>query len=66
MSQTVGEDIQVEIKRNQELLQLYKEIPTGLFGATMIQADIDSAIKALAEGDIIEILKAYERLKNNE
>lgn len=63
---SVGEDIKVEIKRNQELQKMYQEIPTGFIGASMIQLDIDAAIKALAEGDIIKILTAYEKLKANE
>jgi hypothetical protein len=63
---SVGEDIQVEIKRNQELKSMYDVIPAGFIGASMIQLDIDDAIKALASGDIIAILKAYEKLKSNE
>jgi hypothetical protein len=63
---SVGEQIQVEIKRNQELKKMYDDIPTGFIGASLIQQDIDDAVKALAEGDIIKILLAYEKLKNNE
>lgn len=66
MSETVGEDIQVEIKRNQELKKIYDGIPTGFIGASMIQQDIDYAVKALAEGDIVNILQAYQKLKGNE
>jgi len=67
MSKSVGEDILIELKRNRELLQMYIEIgPAGSFGAAMINQDIDNAEKALSEGNIIEILKSYEKLKNNE
>ena len=55
-----------EIERNRELLDAYKAIPTGGFGAAMIDADIKFAVSALASGDVIEIMKAYERMKNNE
>lgn len=63
---TIGEDIQIEIKRNQELKKMYDDIPTGFIGASLIQQDIDFAIKALAENNVIKILQAYEKLKNNE
>lgn len=63
---TVGDDIQVQIKRNQELVQQYIAIgPTGKFGVMMIQRDIDAAVKALAEGDCVAIVRTYEALKNN-
>jgi hypothetical protein len=63
---SVGEEILVELKRNRELLEVYKEIPTGAFGHMMISKDIDEAEKALAEGDVIAIIQAYEKLKGNE
>lgn len=63
---TVGDDIQVQIKRNQKLVQQYIAIgPEAKFGVMMIQRDIDAAVKALAEGDIVAILRAYEALRNN-
>lgn len=66
MAETMGTALANEIERNRELLDVYKKIPTGGFGATMIDADIKFAINALASGDVIEIMKAYERMKNNE
>ena len=65
---SVGEQILVELKRNRDLLDVYKGLPdgVGMFGATMINADIDFAEKALAENDVIAILQAYEKLKGNE
>ena len=66
MSESVGTAIQDEIKRNYELLALYKSIgPAGTFGAAMISADLDAAHAALKNNDVIEILQAYERLKDN-
>lgn len=63
---TVGEEILVELKRNRELLEQYKAIGApGLFGYTMINHDVDTAEKALAEGDIVAILQSYEKLKGN-
>jgi hypothetical protein len=68
MAKSVGEEILVELKRNRELLKVYNELPdgVGLFGATMISNNIDMAERALAEGDVIKILQAYEFLKGNE
>lgn len=65
---SVGEEILVELKRNRELLQVYKGLPDGVgtFGATMIEMDIDTAERALAENDVVKILTAYEKLKGNE
>ena len=63
---SVGEEILVELKRNRELLETYKEIgPAGAFGHMMISADIDAAEKALAESDVIAIIQSYEKLKGN-
>jgi hypothetical protein len=55
-----------EIQRNRELLEVYKGIRTGGFGAAMIDRDIKEGVAALASGDVIRILLAYESLKGNE
>ena len=60
------EAMEKEIQRNRELLEVYKTIPTGGFGATMIDGDIKEGIAALASGDVIRILRSYESLKGNE
>ena len=54
-----------ELARNRELLAEYKKIPTGAFGAMMIQADIDKAEKAIANDDVAEMAKAYTALKES-
>lgn len=65
---SVGEEILVELKRNRELLDSYKELPdgVGMFGASIITQDIEFAEKALAENDVVKILQAYKKLKENE
>jgi hypothetical protein len=65
---SVGEEILVELKRNRELLDVYRGLPDGVgaFGAAIINQDINMAEKALAEGDVIAILQSYEKLKGNE
>lgn len=55
-----------ELNRNYELLTLYKSIPTGGFGAVMIEADIKAGNNAIASGDVVEMMCAFKKLKNNE
>lgn len=66
MADNLVEGLQSEIKRNRELLDLYRSIPTGAFGAAMIERDINAAIDALGSGDIALMIKAYNGMKNNE
>lgn len=65
---SLGEELPIEIKRNQELKALYDGLPDGVgaFGSAMIQQDIDAGVKALADGDVVKMLAVYEKLKNNE
>jgi len=60
------EGMQEEMNRCCELLKLYEQTPTGVFGATMIKQGISNAEKAIASGDVIEMLKSYEDLKGFE
>jgi hypothetical protein len=62
----IAEALEQEIQRNRELLKLYEEIPTGKFGAMMIDLDIKNAVAALASGDVVKIIEAYEAMKDNE
>jgi hypothetical protein len=62
----LAEGLEKEIQRNRELLEEYKKIPTGQFGAAMIDADIKRAVAALSSGNVIKMLQAYEAMKNNE
>lgn len=66
MSDTLGDAFPRELARNRQLLELYREIgPAGSFGAAMIQADIEAAEQALASGDVVEMLRAYPKLRDN-
>lgn len=66
MRTSLGEALPREISRNVELLAVYKEIgPAGAFGALMIKSDIDRATEALASGDVVEMLAAYNAMKDN-
>lgn len=61
---TLGDALPREIKRAQQLIVDYRALgPVGSFGAMMIQQDIDAAIKALAEGDVVAMIRAYNELK---
>lgn len=56
-----------ELNRNREYLQRYKEIgSSGVFGAAIIQDKIDKAEKAIAKGDVVEMLVCYNELQKTE
>lgn len=55
-----------EIIRCGELVEEYKKIPTGLFGAKMIQVDIDRAEDAMASGDLTDMIRACAALQECE
>lgn len=63
-SDTLADALPKEIERCQELLTAYSEIgPAGVFGAMMIRRDIAAAHKAMMDGDVVAMLRAYEALK---
>lgn len=47
-----------------KVMPAYLEIGVaGIFALKMMQADLDAAAKALAEGDAVACLRVYESLK---
>jgi len=58
VEQITNEDWEYEINRAKEMLEVYKSIPTGLFGATIIS----QSIERYENGERTEDL--YENLKN--
>lgn len=63
-STSLGHALPAEVKRCQKLLCVYKSLgPAGAFGAAMIQADIDAAMKAMIEQDTVEMIRCYQALK---
>jgi len=54
-----------ELSRNRELLDEYKKIPTGAFGAMCIKNSINHAEKTIEEGDIKEMIGALQSLQGN-
>ena len=60
---SVAEALPKEQARCRELLLQYKEIgPAGAFGALFIEQKLREADNALASGDVVRIVKAYDAL----
>jgi len=62
------EGVQKEQARCRELLKEYEALPTetGWFGVRVIKESLQRADKAIASGDVVEMVRAYEDLKNRE
>jgi len=62
---TLGDALPREMARvRDEVMPAYIKIgPAGQFALAFMRADLDRATKALAEGDVVEMLRAYESLK---
>lgn len=65
MRESLGTALPKEMARvRDEVLPAYIEIgPLGAIAAAMIRADLDKAARALAEGDVAAMVRAYEALK---
>lgn len=63
---TLGEDLPKQMARvRDELLPLYESIgPAGLFAAALMRQALDAAACAMAEGDVVQMLRAYQTLKD--
>ncbi len=65
--ETLGDALPKEMARVRVVLGHYKEIGApGMFGATMIEHSLRMADEAVIEGDIVEMMQAYEDLKTIE
>lgn len=61
---SLGEELPKEQARARELLGIYREIgPAGAFGALMIEQSLAAADQAVASGDVVAMISAYEDLK---
>lgn len=65
---TLAEELPKQMARvRDEVLPHYLAIgPNGMFGAAMIRSDLDRAAKAMAEGDVVEMIRACQSLKEIE
>lgn len=58
--------INQELKRCWELLQMYGEVgPPGVFASTMLKETIKKAEASLEGGDVIEMMRCYQELKES-
>lgn len=63
---SLGVALPEEIKRNVELVVEYARIgPNGRIGERLILNDINNALDAIAEQDVVKMLQCYEALKGN-
>jgi hypothetical protein len=61
---TLADELPKEQARVREILGHYREIgPAGAFGAAFIEASLKKADKAIMSGDLVEMIKAYNELK---
>lgn len=64
---SVGEQFPIEQARVREVLGQYRAIgPAGSFGAAMIEATLREADAAMASGDIVRIIRAFQAMKEIE
>lgn len=58
------EGLNTELLRAKQLQEAYETIPTGVFGAAVVRASIDHAELSIKTDDLVEMVKAYNALKN--
>ena len=65
---TLGEALPAEMARVRDrVMPAYLQIgPAGLFALSMMRRDLDEAARAMAEGDVVGMLRVYESLKGYE
>jgi hypothetical protein len=62
---TLGDALPREMARvRDELIPIYSAIgPVGGFALAMMRHDLDRAARAMASGDLVEMIAVYESLK---
>ncbi|MCB8880077.1 hypothetical protein ACELLULO517_07510 [Acidisoma cellulosilytica] len=67
-SGSLGDALPREMTRVRDhVLPHYVELgPVGIFGVTMIRKDLDDAARAMAAGDLIEMIRCYKALKETQ
>lgn len=63
---TLGDELPKQMARvRDELIPAYLECgPGGAFAVAMMRADLDAAAKAMAEGDVVEMLRVCVKLRD--
>jgi hypothetical protein len=66
--ETLGEALPREQARVRELIGVYRELPGGVgtFGALMMEDALRRADQAVMSGDVVQMLRSYEELKECE
>lgn len=62
---SLGTALPAEMARvRDKLIPMYLEIgPPGVFALAMMRAELDTATTALAEGDVVQMIRSHEALK---
>ena len=63
---TLGDLVQSEIARSLDLLVDYAKCPTGAFGVMQIKQEILKTTWAALTADLVALLAAYKKLKENQ
>jgi hypothetical protein len=67
MTTSLAEALPLEMARVREVLGQYKAIgPAGMFGAAFIEADLREADQAVMSGDVVRMIRVFEKLKGIE
>lgn len=66
MEENLINALQYEMNRNRELLEIYRKIPTGVFGVSILEKMLEQAENAINNNDVIEMLTAYQDLQKSE
>ena len=63
---TVGDALPKEMARIRDIVMpAYQAIgPTGVFALTMMRRDLDAAAKAMAEGDVVAMIRCLQELRS--
>lgn len=62
---SLGEELPNEMKRVTGLIEIYASLPGGVgaFAIMMMRQTLDAATRALASGDVIQMMRVYEDIK---
>jgi hypothetical protein len=63
MTKSLGEALPEEIARVNKIIAEYRKYPGGMLSASVMEANVHRAVKALAEGDVVTMIREYEELK---
>lgn len=67
MGKSLGDAFPEEQARLRRLLQQYREIgPVGIFGATMIEDCLRRADQAAISGDVVQMARLYQEMREFE